>query len=194
MAVSAILAAMLALAQPPPPVQQPPANAQQALARARVAAFRAFAEPYVGEWSCAIEEYDESGKVVWSDTQRRVFAFSMSRHFLEERAFLKRPDGTEYEGGLHLTTWDPASDRIVQHGFWLPRQPDPLFRIEGLAEGSDFSGTMTLREENGSVVRRGLKMRWHAPDRWILDAVGTRADGGSFVKERLIYTRVRTPA
>lgn len=188
-AVGAIAASVPAQSQ-----QTQPTPAELAQRSARLAAFRAFAEPYLGEWACAIEEYDEKGKVVWSDTQRRVFSFTMSRHFLEERAILKRPDGTEYEGGLHLTTWDPASDRIVQHGFWIPQQPDPLFRIEGRASGRDFTGEMNLRQESGGYVRRGLEMRWHGPDRWVLEAIGVRPDGSRFVKERLSYTRTGKPA
>jgi hypothetical protein len=163
---------------------------EQAQRSARLAAFRTFAVPYLGEWDCLVEDYDAAGKTVWSDRQRRIFAFTMSRHFLEERAILKRPDGTEYEGGLHLMTWDPRSDRVVQHGFWLPRQPDPLFRVEGRVKGQDFAGDLHIKEESGATSIKGFTMRWAGADRWLLETQEKRPDGQTFVSSRVTYTRV----
>ena len=170
--------------------QQPAlTSAEQAERAARLATFRAFAEPYVGEWAASIEDFDAEGKLVWSDKQRRIFEFSMSRHFLEERAILKRPDGTDYEGGLHLTTWDPQSDRIVQHGFWLPRQPEPLFRVEGRAKGRHFDGELSIREQDGTLSRKAFTMRWTGPDRWVLETVEKRVDGSTFISSRINYVK-----
>ena len=165
------------------------AQAQADHARRRDA-FRDFATPFVGTWDCEIEEWSAtSSKPVWSDRQRRVFTLTMSRHFLEERAILKTPEGREYEAGVHLTTYDPKSDVIVQHGFWLPLQPDPLFRIEGRIEKQDFKGSMRIRERDGSQATRPFAVKWVGPDEWHIEVTDRKADGSSFLRERLVYRR-----
>lgn len=168
-----------------------PTSAEQARRSARLATFRAFAEPYVGEWNAFVEDFDADGRLVWSDRQRRIFAFSMSRHFLEERAILKRPDGSDYEGGLNLITWDPRSDRVVQHGFWLPQQPEPLYRIEGRVQGRDFLGKYQKREETGSISPKGYSMRWIDSNRWLLETTEKRADGSTFISSRITYSKAK---
>ena len=166
------------------------AAATEAEQKQRREAFRTFAAPFVGTWECEIAEWSAtSEKPVWSDKQRRVFALTMSRQFLEERAILKTPDGREYEAGLHLTTFDPNSDAIVQHGFWLPLQPDPLFRIEGRVEKKDFKGSMRIKERDGSHDTRPLAIKWIGPDEWHLEVTDEKQDGSTFVRERLVYRR-----
>jgi hypothetical protein len=153
-------------------------------------AFREFATPFVGTWECEIHEWSAtSSEPVWSDRQRRIFTLTMSRQFLEERAILKTPEGREYEAGLHLTTFDPNSDAIVQHGFWLPLQPDPLFRIEGRIEKKDFRGSMRIREQDGSHDTRPLAIKWIGPDEWHIEVTDQKADGSTFVRERVVYRR-----
>ena len=159
----------------------------------RKQAFREFAERFVGEWACEIKEFDgKAAQPVWSDTQKRVFAFTMTRHVLEERAFLKTPKGDLYEGGLHLMTFDPKADRITQHGFWLPTQADRLFFIEGYMNGRDFDGQMTIRLDTGGEDKRPFRIRWRGDDRWTIEVDGRRPDGTSYLREVLVYTR--TPA
>lgn len=167
-----------------------PATASEAETAKRRDAFREFATPFVGTWDCEIEEWSAtSSKPVWSDRQRRVFSLTMSRHFLEERAVLKTPQGREYEAGLHLTTYDPKSEAVVQHGFWLPLQPDPLFRIEGRIEGKGFSGSMRIRERDGSTAVRPLVIKWIGPDEWHIEVTDRKPDGSTFLRERLVYRK-----
>ena len=166
------------------------APATEAEQRARREAFRAFAERFLGEWQCEIREYNgKDAEPVWSDRQRRVFEMTMSRHFLQERSILKTPDGRDYEPGLHLTTFDPHSDRVVQHGFWLPLQPDPLFRIEGRIEGKGYAGEMRIREESGTYDVRPFAIRWLDEGSWVIEVTDTLPDGKVFLRERLTYTR-----
>lgn len=161
---------------------------------ARRTAFRAFAERFLGEWRCEIKEFDgSSAKPVWSDVQRRVFSFTMSRHMLEERAFLKAQAGEWYEGGLHLITFDPKADRITQHGYWLPTQADRLFFIEGQIAGKDFDGQMTIRLEGGGNETRPYRIRWRSNDEWIIEVDGRRADGTTYLREIVVYSRASPP-
>jgi hypothetical protein len=165
------------------PVREIPA-ATRAAARDM---FRAFAEPFIGPWDCEIVEHDADGKVVWSDRQKREFRFSMHRHMMEERATLRTDQGVEYEGGLHLTTYDAGKGSIVQHGYWLPTQADPLSRLEGKVRGKGFDGSMRIRT-NGGDDQRPLVIRWISADQWVLEVTD---DGprGTYLRERLTYTR-----
>ena len=168
------------------------APATEAEQRARRDAFRGFAERFVGEWECVVEEWNgRDAAPVWSDRQRRVFEMTMSRHFLQERALLKTADGREHEPGLHLTTFDPQSDHVVQHGFWLPLQPDPLFRIEGRIEGKGYTGKMRIREEGGAHDVRPYAIRWRDDGTWVVEVTDSLPDGKVFLRERLTYTRTK---
>ena len=166
------------------------APATEAEQRARRETFRTFAELFVGEWQCEIKEYNgKDAEPVWSDSQRRMFEMTMSHHFMQERAILKTTDGRDYEPGLHLTTFDPHFDLVVQHGFWLPLQPDPLFRIEGRIDGKEYSGKMRIREESGAFDVRPFAIRWLDGDTWAIEVTDTLPDGTVFLRERLTYTR-----
>lgn len=167
------------------------APATEAEEASRRSAFRAFAGQFVGEWICEIQEYNgTASEPVWSDRQRRIFTLTMNRNFLEERAILKRSDGADYEAGLHLTTYDPQADRIVQHGYWIPRQPEPLFRLDGRIAGGGFIGRMRIRNEDGSESVRPLIMKWLDRDSWAIEVTGNRTDGSTYLRERLLYKRV----
>lgn len=167
----------------------PAAGQNDPQATTRRDAFRAFAQPLVGDWSCRIEEWGPDGKLVWSDVQKRVFSLTMARHYLEERALLKTPDGREYEGGVHLLTYDPNSERLVQHGFWLP-QPDRLFVVDGRISGGSFEGLMTIRNDKGGEDIRPYRLSPAANGGWTIEVRDKRADGSAYVRERLVYSRL----
>jgi hypothetical protein len=161
-------------------------------AAARFAEFTRFAAKLEGEWRCEIREWDgKSETPVWSDTQKRIFAPRMAKRVLEERAILVNREGKEYEAGIHLTTFDSRRDRFVQHGFWLPTQADRLFVVEGRLRGDEVDATLVIRTEAGGEDSRPYRLRWRGPDRWEIEVDGRRDDGSVFLREKVVYTRVR---
>ncbi len=190
---SLVLALVLLLSPAPATRAQsvPPPDATAVAAAERRAAFRAFAERLMGEWRCEIREWDgTSSAPIWSDVQKRVFTLTMARHMLEERALLKTPEGREYEGGLHLTTFDTNRDRFVQHGFWLPNQADRLFVVDGRLTPDGVDAVMTIRLEAGGEETRPFRIRFDGKDRWTIRVEGRRPDGTAYLKEELVYARV----
>lgn len=153
--------------------------------------FRAFADPIIGSWTTRIRDFDENGTLTWEDTQRRVFAYTVSDEFLEERAlFHSRRAGRDIVGGLHLFSYDPARNELLQQGYW-PGTPGILFTARAtLSEDNRRAeGVIEMPGETGFRARRRLEIVWQSPNEVTYRAFGRRADGAEFLNEELVYRR-----
>ena len=165
-----------------------PVHAQQ---QPDLTRFRMFADALVGTWHVTVRDLDEKGNVTWEGRQKRVFAYTLANEFLEERA-LVRPAGldTEVTAGLHMLSFDPPANMLIQNGFW-PGQPGVLFTAEAAlsADNRSADGTITMPSETGVRHRRRLEIRWSGADELAYRTYGAGADGKEYLNEELVYRR-----
>ncbi len=156
--------------------------------------FHRYAERLRGNWQCLIREYDGAREEpVWEALQRRTFVLVLQGRFVEEAAYVLDASGW-VQTGIHLTSFDAATGRVLQSGFWADT-PGRLFAVEGMlraeADRDDrIDGTMTLRTAAGSVEKRRVAIRFEGADRQVYRIFRQRADGSEYLHEELVYTRM----
>lgn len=199
---TATLAALLALVLPgrlqPIIGLLDPVEPTTAAARPRGAAgesdFQRYADRLLGNWECRIREYDGAREEpVWEARQRRTFARVLQGRFVEEAAYVLDASGW-VQTGIHLISFDAATGRVLQSGFWADT-PGRLFAVEGLLRGEvdhddRIDGTMTLRTAAGAVEKRRVSIRFEGADRQLYRVFRQRADGSEYLHEELVYTRM----
>ncbi len=165
-----------------------PANAQ---APADLTRFKSFADGLVGEWSVAIRELDADGKVVWSDTQRRIFEYRVAREFLEERTYVvSKRTGKDVDISLHIYGYDPRNNELSMHGYWVGRAGQ-LFAVKTtLDDANRFArGSMDIVMEDGSSSNQRYEMGWLDGGGFVHRAFRKSPDGREYLGEELVYTR-----
>lgn len=153
--------------------------------------FRHYAERLLGKWECRIREFDGvRDEPVWEARQRRSFTFVLQGRFVEESAYVFDDSGW-VQTGLHLTSFDAATGRVLQSGFWSD-SPGRLFAVEGLLRGGidRIDGTMTVRTGAGSIEKRRIAVTFEGPDRQLYRVFRQRPDGSEYLHEELLYTRL----
>lgn len=176
-----LLAAMLAWPSP--------AFAQQA--RPDLTRFKAFADAMVGEWDVVIRDLDESGSPTWEGRQKRVIAYILADEFLEERAMVhSRRLNREIVAGLHLSSYDPATNAFIQQGFW-PGQPGVLFNVNAVLSSDHrrAEGTIAMPRETGIRAMRRIEIVWASNDEFSYRTFARGADGREYLNEELVYRR-----
>lgn len=172
--------------------------AQVAAAQAQspdLSRFKAFADGLVGAWSVDIRETDAEGKVIWSDTQRRVFEYRIAKEFLEERTYVtSKRTGKDVDISLHIYGYDPKANDLSMHGYWVGR-PGQLFAVTTkLDDDNRFArGAMDIVLEDGSRSHQRYEMGWIDDARFIHRAYRKTPDGREYLGEQLIYVRVAEP-
>lgn len=153
--------------------------------------FKAFADGLVGEWSVAIRETDADGKVVWSDTQRRIFGYRIANEFLEERTYVvSKRTGKDLDVSLHIYGYDPKANTLSMHGYWVGR-PGQLFAVmTTLDDANRFArGAMDIVLEDGSRSNQRYEMGWQDDSRFVHRAYRKTPEGREYLGEELVYTR-----
>lgn len=181
---ASLFLAMTALAPAAAQSPQPPAAA---IGHAR---FAEFFKPLIGTWPVQILDRDANGKTEYATVQLREFRFTMGGAYVRERALVRDSKGLELESGIHLYGYDPASDRVLIHGFW-GNSADRFILVPStfVGEGrqAKLVGTMTVTHPDGRTVKSMSEMAWDGSDRFIWRTYSKRPDGSTYTDEQLTY-------
>jgi hypothetical protein len=154
--------------------------------------FRAFADGLIGTWNVRIRDIDEYGKVIWDDaSQKRTFSYTIGNEFLQEQATIRaRRLGRDVVTGLHLFSYDPAGNRLTQHGYW-PGKSGLMFTADvRLADDNrSAAGIISMPQDRGLRSERRLEIKWISDRELSYRAYAKDKSGREFLNEELVYTK-----
>jgi hypothetical protein len=176
-----------AAVEPPAPAA---ADATRTAQDARQA-FRAFVQPFLGEWRCRMRAWEDPSHErtrEWVQTHR--FEWILRRTFVQETITAPMTAGDKAVVAINMISVDPETSHVLVSTF--------RYGDADRAQAWDGELAPNLRQLSGSILVRGavgaqrqkrVLMKWTDDDRWMKRIYARTYTNWEFMEEEAICTK-----